>query len=143
MPMSNVSANDKSTDAAPNALQRPVVAVTLTCFNRKQTTLRCLRTLHEQSGQDNYRLACFLTDDASTDGTSDAVKAEFPQVHILPGTGDLFWGGGMHLAMAAAMELKPDFVLWLNDDVILKPDALARLLAAYHDLSGETGTTDL
>ena len=69
-----------------------------------------------------------LTDDGSTDGTSEAVRAEFPDTRILWGSGALFWSGGMRKAMADAMTLSPDYYLWLNDDVRLVPDALKRMI---------------
>jgi len=69
-----------------------------------------------------------LTDDGSTDGTSEAVRAEFPDTRILRGSGALFWSGGMRRAMEDAMALSPDYYLWLNDDVRLVPDAIERMI---------------
>ena len=68
-------------------------AVILTCFNRKDTTLRCLRQLYQQ--KKSSRMDVFLCDDASTDGTSEAIRKEFPQVHVVIGNGNLFC---IHLA---------------------------------------------
>lgn len=73
----------------------------------------------------------FLLDDASHDGTSEAVQLLFPDVHILEGDGSLFWGGGMHAAMKAAIAVPFDYMLWLNDDVVLAQHAVQRLLASY------------
>ena len=64
-------------------------AVILTCFNRKDTTLRCLKQLYQQKTSGNMDV--FLCDDASTDGTSEAVQKQFPKVHIVRGNGNLFW----------------------------------------------------
>jgi GT2 family glycosyltransferase len=72
-----------------------------------------------------------LTDDGSTDGTSEAVGARFPQVKILTGDGNLYWNGGMRVAFAEAMKGGFDYYLWLNDDTTLHRNALAHLLAAY------------
>jgi GT2 family glycosyltransferase len=109
---------------------RPVrIAVTIACFNRRETTLRCLRSLLPQQ-TDSVTLDVYLVDDASPDGTGAAVREAFPQVHVLTGTGGLFWGGGMHRAMSEAIKQPFDFILWLNDDVTLRADALADLLAA-------------
>ena len=108
------------------------IAVVIACHNRRDTTLRCLRSLHGE-GSPNVTFDLFLLDDGSTDGTATAVLEEFPQTHILPGTGNLFWGGGMRVAMQAALGSQFDFMLWLNDDVVLRPRAIVRMLKAHDD----------
>lgn len=104
------------------------IAVLLTCFNRKAKTLHCLERLFAQQGLDAHQLDTYLVDDGSTDGTGEAVQATYPQVKILTGDGNLFWNGGMHRAMAAAMAADYEAYLWLNDDTLLDPDAVATLL---------------
>lgn len=93
------------------------IAVLLTCHNRKHKTIHCLKSL--------FRVlpACeaFLVDDASTDGTADAVRVSFPQVNIIEGNGNLFWSRGMYTAWQEAMKGNYDYYLWLNDDVELYP----------------------
>ena len=114
------------------------IAVMMACFNRRETTLRCLRHLHTQRGLDGIALDVHLVDDASVDGTADAVRAEFPSVRVLGGTGSLYWAGGMRLADASAWSTRPDHLLWLNDDVVLSPDAIATLLATA-ERTGDRG----
>lgn len=103
------------------------LAVLLTCHNRKDVTLRCLHALSEQS-RIGVDVPVYLVDDGSTDGTADAVRASFPAAVIIQGDGSLFWCRGMELAWRRALEDGHDAYLWLNDDVILDPDALGRLL---------------
>ena len=63
------------------------IAVLLTCYNRKDKTLRCLKSLSDTfllSGVD-HKVDVYLTDDGCTDGTFNAVRAlniTFP-VYIL------------------------------------------------------------
>jgi GT2 family glycosyltransferase len=106
------------------------IAVLITCFNRRETTLSSLRTLFDQELPPRHRLRVLLTDDGSSDGTADAVCEEFPKVEILQGDGNLYWVGGMQAAWRAA---KPaDFYLWFNDDVDLVPGAILKLFSVYH-----------
>jgi GT2 family glycosyltransferase len=58
-------------------------------------------------------------DDASSDGTAKMVKNKYPGVHIIRGTGSLFWAGGMRLAWQTALESKEEYdgFLLINDDV--------------------------
>src|SRR4051812_46438313 len=98
------------------------IAVLITCFNRRETTLACLRSLGRQALPAGYVLRVFLTDDGSSDGTGDAVRREFPDVTVLQGDGKLYWVGGTMMAWNAAQPA--DFYLWLNDDVRLRAGAL-------------------
>jgi GT2 family glycosyltransferase len=104
------------------------IAAILTVFNRKQKTLSCLE--HLFAALDNYnnqdakegavQLTIFLTDDGSTDDTAEAIRVALPEqdIHIIQGTGNLFWAGGMRYAWEEALKSnqKWDYFLLLNDD---------------------------
>ena len=106
----------------------------LTCFNRRETTLECLRALGANQCRELVDLWAVLVDDGSNDGTAQAVRAEFPWVEVVTSSGNLFWCRGMHLAFETALRTGFDHYLWLNDDTMLWPDALARLLACEAQL---------
>lgn len=105
------------------------IAVLLTCHNRREKTLACLRSLFNCPITEGHAIDVFLVDDGSTDNTAAAVKQNFQAVNIIPGNGKLFWNRGMHLAwQTAAQQRAFDFYLWLNDDVELFPAAIDDLL---------------
>lgn len=108
------------------------IAVLITCHNRKLKTLQCLKNLFEQVGLgQDFNIEVFLVDDASTDGTGNAVKEAFPDVNIIQGDGNLYWNRGMHKAWTVAASKKDfDYYLWLNDDTFLFKDAIINLLEA-------------
>lgn len=110
------------------------IAVLITVHNRCQTTLTGLTHLMAQELPAGDTMQVFLVDDGSTDGTSQAIRQQFPQVRLLPGSGQLYWGGGMRLAFATALQEGFDYYLWLNDDAFLYPGALQRLLACSKQL---------
>jgi GT2 family glycosyltransferase len=114
------------------------IAVLITCHNRKEKTLRCLRTLYTQTSPLGVEINTYLVDDGSTDGTSAAVAEEFPQTMIIQGNGSLYWCGGMRLAWSEAFKKDHDAYLWLNDDVMLKPDALLSLVTTWQNKYHET-----
>jgi GT2 family glycosyltransferase len=115
-------------------IRMPSIAVLIACFNRRDQTLRCLGALFSQVNEEHRSVQVILVDDGSTDGTADAVRHAYPNVHILKGSGQLFWNGGMRAAFAEAVKSKFDFLLWLNDDTELFPFALDTLLRTARGL---------
>lgn len=108
------------------------ISIAMASFNRRETTLRSLASLYAQAGVGvRWDFTVHLLDDNSSDGTRAAVEDRYPEVNVLSGNGNLFWGGGMAVAMESALAQSPDFLLMLNDDVELEPDAIAMVLAEY------------
>lgn len=132
------------------------IAVLMACHNRREKTMQCLNSLRDSVGelrskeQASAEVHIFLVDDGSTDGTSEAVKdwgnlitshSSPITLHLIRGSGSLFWARGMALAWREALKYERatnapilpfsfDHFLWLNDDVVLKPSAL---MDAYED----------
>lgn len=108
------------------------IAVLLTCHNRKEKTLSCLKFLYKaQRHKDNQlEMIIYLTDDGSTDGTQEAVKELYPDINILIGNGNLYWAGGMNYSWKEALKSDYDGFLWLNDDSYMKEDYFVKLLKA-------------
>lgn len=97
------------------------IAVLYTCHNRKEKTIRSLASLKNaiSAHKDPLKVTIYLTDDGSSDGTSAAVKEQFPEVIVLKGTGNLFWAGGMINSWKAAIKNQHDGYLLLNDDTFI------------------------
>jgi GT2 family glycosyltransferase len=105
------------------------VVALLTCHNRKDLTLRCLEAFFSQTFRATApSLEAVVVDDGSTDGTGEAVRAEFTSAHVIEGDGTHFWARGMQRAESQAVPERPEFLLWLNDDVTLELTAVDRLL---------------
>lgn len=109
-------------------------AILLTVYNRKEITIKGLHSLFSsiEALGDGYSFDVFMTDDGCTDGTSEAVRNIFNDIHIVHGDGHLFWNRGMIAAWDAALNnnVAYDFFLWFNDDVILFPKALEIMFLA-------------
>ncbi len=108
------------------------VAVLLTCFNRRNKTLNAIRKVYEayERVKESVSLQIYLTDDGSTDGTSQAVEDEFPAVKILRGNGELFWAGGMRNSWKHALKGNYETYLLLNDDTDVFPSLFEAFLKA-------------
>ena len=116
------------------------VAVLMTCHNRVETTLACLRRLMPQLSPTD---CVFLVNDGSTDGTGARVRSEFPAVRVIDADGTLYWAKGMRKAWGKAVDtgVSYDSYLWLNDDVMLKPNALAAISADYSQVINASSST--
>ena len=106
------------------------IAVLITCHNRLEKTKACLKSIYFQKKIEQYDVRVFLVDDGSTDGTSKYIKENFPEIILIHGDGNLYWGGGTYLAWEEALKYKKnfDYFLWVNDDVIFFNDAFQTLL---------------
>lgn len=119
-----------------NEIGRPRIAILLTCFNRKEKTVACIKSL--LAGNDGYDLRFLITDDNSSDGTVEAVEGLSKNIHVLHGDGNLFWNGGMRKGMSYAFKHNDwyDYVMLINDDVVFYPDIIEQL---YHRLMENEG----
>lgn len=118
-------------------MTRVRVEVLLTCHNRVDRTLACLDAL-AASDHESVDLGVILVDAGSSDGTGETVRRRHPQVEVLTRGADLFWNGGMRVAMAEAYRRDPDHYLWLNDDVEIDQDAVRRLLQCHQALEAQS-----
>jgi GT2 family glycosyltransferase len=103
------------------------IEIVFPCHNRRELTLQCLRSLEriDKTGLDVHIVA---VDDGSTDGTSDAIRREFPEVEIFTGDGNLWFTAGTNRGIEAALKHKPDYVLCINDDEIFDSRFLRRMV---------------
>lgn len=125
------------------------VAVLLTVFNRKDVTLACLGCLYAQEPVEGVELDVYLVNDGCTDGTPEAVRAQYPEVNVIDADGSLYWNRGMYTAWKTAVEAKDyDYYLWLNDDTFVRPSMMrllidgARLTADRAIIVGATCSKD-
>src|SRR6187549_1054616 len=103
------------------------VAIVTPVHNRRELTLLCLRSL-SRVDKTGLEIAVWIVDDGSTDGTSEAVREQFPHVNLVAGDGDLWYTEGTNVGVREALKWKPDFVLMMNDDQVFDGSFLTRLV---------------
>ena len=93
------------------------VEVVTPVHNRRGITLKCLRSLGELSSS-SLSSHIIVVDDGSSDGTGEAIAAEFPGVQVIRGDGNLWYTRGTNVGIEAALLRAPDYVLAINDDSV-------------------------
>jgi len=82
------------------------------------------------------RVSIVVVDDGCTDGTSEMLRDEFPQVHVVRGEGDWWYTRSMNEGFELAYSLEPNYVLTMNDDVRLPADYIHNIYTAIKEAKG-------
>jgi N-acetylglucosaminyl-diphospho-decaprenol L-rhamnosyltransferase len=105
------------------------IAIVIPVHNGLTYTKKCLKSLeesYEHVKKENFYT--ILVDDGSTDGTSDWVKENYPNVIICEGDGNLWWTGAINVGCKYAIEeLNADYMVWWNNDIVTEPSYFVNL----------------
>jgi GT2 family glycosyltransferase len=96
-------------------------------WNGREDTLACLRSLRELRGADT---AVVCVDNGSADGSQAAVREQHPEVDLVENGRNLGFSGGNNAGIRHALERGAQWVVLVNNDAVLAPDAIERLRAA-------------
>jgi hypothetical protein len=102
----------------------PELTVIIVSYNTCELTLKCIETLYATTKAARFRTV--LLDNASSDGSADAVAEAFPQVAVIRSEENLGFGRATNIVAADA---HTDWLLLLNPDTEVLPDAVDQLLA--------------
>jgi GT2 family glycosyltransferase len=104
-----------------------VIYIVIPAFNRIAFTLECLESLNKQT----YRqFVVVVVDHGSTDNTSQLIEANYPDTIILQGDSSMWWTAATNLGVSYALDNKADYVLTLNNDLIVEDSYLQVLIDA-------------
>lgn len=96
-------------------------------YNRCSTLLLALARLFECLPPDHHVI---VVDSGSSDGTIEAVKQGFPQVHLLQGSSSMWWAASCNLGIKESQALACRYVLTYNDDNIATSGLFSQLRLA-------------
>ena len=124
--MSDVA--DRATD--------PMLSVIISSYNTRDVLRDCLQSLYRNPPSTPYEV--IVVDDASTDGTSEMVRAEFPGVRLLVNETNRLFAYSNNRAFDAA---RGQYFFQLNSDTIVLPRALDTMLTFLeeHPEAGSVG----
>jgi GT2 family glycosyltransferase len=103
------------------------VWVVIPVWNGCQDTVECLTSL---AGLRWPRLEVLVVDNGSVDGTAEVLASRFPAVTVLRLPRNTGYTGGCNVGMRHAFAHGADAVLLLNNDTVIEPEAVQRLVAA-------------
>jgi GT2 family glycosyltransferase len=112
---------------------QPDLSISIINTNNREVTLNCLRAVFANTARAS--LEVFVVDNASTDGSAEAIGAEFSQVTLIRNETRLGFSTNNNLALARALGRH---LMLLNDDTLVQPGALD-LLVEFLDAHPDVG----
>ncbi len=97
----------------------------------RELTLGCVSAVVEAAA--DHDLRCVVVDNASTDGTREALAGAFPEVRVIVNATNAGYGQACNQGAAGS---DADYLLFLNSDVVARRGAVDRL-AGFLDSSPE------
>lgn len=107
--------------------------IVITSYNTRDLLRDCLQSVYANEG--DLTFAVYVVDDCSKDGSPQMVKELFPQVKLIENEVNL---GYVRANNRALEQCQARYVLLLNSDTVLPPDALRKSLD-FMDAHPEAG----
>lgn len=105
----------------------PKVFIIILNWRGKQDTLECLESVYKM---DCPNFDVIIVDNGSTDDSVTTIKTAFPQATLIENKKNLGFTGGNNIAMRYAMKNGGDYMWLLNNDTVVEPDTLSKLVDA-------------
>lgn len=103
----------------------PYVFVVLVNWNNARDTIDCIKSLESVSYGD---FEVIVVDNGSTDGSTEDISQAFPETTIIRNNKNLGFAGGNNPGIKFALDKGADYVLLLNNDTVVAPDFIARMV---------------
>ena len=100
------------------------LSIIIVNYNTKDLTLQCLKSVYENIPS-ALEVEVFLVDNASTDGSIEAINKSFPQVQLIVNESNLGFSAANNRAIKKA---DGKYILLLNSDTVIFPDTLSTML---------------
>ena len=103
----------------------PRVCIIVLTWKNYDLTRDCLLSLRQI---DYTNTEVVLVDNGSGDGSAERLAAEFPEVRLIMNEKNLGFPAGNNVAIRDGMARNPDYFLLLNNDTLVAPDFLSKLV---------------
>ena len=102
----------------------PLVSIIVVSYRTRDLTLECLRSVARETAHLPHEI--LVVDNASGDGSAEAIAREFPDVRLIALDGNVGFARANNIA---AEEAKGRYLLLLNPDTVVIGRAIERLVA--------------
>ncbi|MCL4498889.1 MAG: glycosyltransferase family 2 protein [Chloroflexi bacterium] len=99
------------------------LTVSIISFNTKDLLVNCLESIYANTEGISFEV--IVVDNASTDGSAEAVRTRFPQVRLIANDRNLYFTKAHNQAIGVSAGR---YVLILNSDTILLPGTLEKMV---------------
>ncbi len=106
----------------------PRVGVVILNWNGADDTIECLASLADSSYTDPEII---VLDNGSVDDSVPRIRAAFPEVTLLCSPTNVGYAAGSNWGTRVALARGCQYVLLLNNDTVVEPDMIAKMVAAY------------
>src|SRR5690349_16066209 len=100
----------------------PRLSIVIVSFNTRELLRECLRSLSAGAGESRFEAV--VVDNASSDGSAEMVRSEFPDAILIESGGNHGFGAATN---AGSRRARGDVIVWLNSDCVVAPGSLAAL----------------
>ena len=113
------------------------ISVILVNYNGLQYNDACITSLLQSEGCG--RIQIIVVDNASTDDSFRQLQehwGEHPQVLLLQAGDNFGFAKGNNIGIRRALEENPDYIMLLNNDTVIEPDAIAQMVRLQKEKGG-------
>ncbi|MCK4477840.1 glycosyltransferase [Candidatus Bathyarchaeota archaeon] len=104
--------------------QKPLVSVIIPTYNKKQELIRLVESL-KQSDYPPENIEFIIVDDASTDGTYDAIKTRFPDLKVVRNNSRRMTSGARNIGIKFS---RGDYLLFVDHDNVVDRAMISELV---------------
>ena len=121
----------------PSMTEKPKVSIIVPVYNQVAHTLACAISLYESEPNSSFEL--IVADDCSTDETREIFHQIHPGIRVIRTAGNF---GFLRNCNQAAKEARGEYLVFLNNDMVVLPGWLDELLGtfAWHPDCGMCGS---
>ena len=99
------------------------VSILIVSYNTQEETLACIESVYDQTKEVTFEL--IVVDNASQDGSAEAIEAKFPDLTLIKSKDNLGFAGANNLA---AENATGEYLLLLNPDTVILDQAIDRVV---------------
>jgi len=101
---------------------KDLVSVVFPTMNRKEDLIKCIQSIKKNT---HKKVEIVIADNGSIDGSTETIKKKFPEVILIENKNNL---GSPVAINDCILKSKGEFVFRLDDDIVVTPDTIEKML---------------